>query len=464
MKIMFRYFLLFSFFLSLSRLSAQEQETFQGVQPTVHPLNIGDTIPDFRLHHLLNYQRMNANLSNFKNKAIIIDFWASYCQPCIAHFPELQRIQTRYEQNLQIITVTNDSLHKVKKFFEHIHYQGIKLVTVTNGGDHRNDSLFYSFPHQYIPHYIWIDKAGVVKAITGRESLTDENVVTLINGGDFLNVNAQKNDTVMREHPVMFSYQESDIAERMMLNDSISGLLTYSMLTGYNRNYVPSSTIDGSGIYAERRVRLWNLPLSTMLRFVYGKISTDPREQELISMPRTFFNVRDPNILRKLTVDFAAPPDSTSDMYCYDLIIAGKGIRLLQERMKEDLYRYFGVKIVPIKKKVACYVLAVEDSTLVKTKGGNAGQEGNMYYLKLRNMPLGKLVEHLRTYNEGSQPGFYRGFESGIIEDRTGFSSAIDIDISARMNDIPALTVALAKYGLKLRESEQMIDVYLVED
>ncbi|QHS63025.1 TlpA family protein disulfide reductase [Chitinophaga agri] len=461
---MFRYVLFLSFFFVSSLLLAQDRETFHGAKTAFRPLSIGDTVPDFRLYHLLNYQQKEVTLATFRGKAIIIDFWATFCQPCIAHFPELQSIQARYQQDLQIITVTNDSLNKVIKLFDNIRYQGLKLITVTNGGDQLNDSLFYAFAHQYIPHYIWIDKAGAVKAITGKESLTDGNVATLINGGDFLNASARKKDTMIREHPAMFAYQETGIAEKMMLNDSISGLLAYSMLTGYNRNYAPSSAIDCFGIYAERRMRLWNLPLSTMLRFAYGKISTDPREQELISMPRTFFNVRDPDILRKLTVNFEAPPDSTEDMYCYDLIIAGKGIRLLQERMKKDLYSYFGVKAVPVRKKVACYVLEIKDSMLIKTKGGDAAKDGNIYYLKLKNMPFSKLVDHIRSYNEGSKSGFYRGIESGIIEDHTGFSSPIDISISARMNDIPALKVALEKYGINLRESEQMVETYLFEN
>jgi thiol-disulfide isomerase/thioredoxin len=427
-------------------------------------MHVGDTVPDFGLYHLLNYQQHTVHLSEFKGKAVIIDFWAAFCQPCIASFPELQQIQLRYQQDLQIVTVTNDSLQKIRKLFDNIRYQGFRLLTVTNGGDGLNDSLFYAFPHRFIPHYVWIDKNRVVKAITGRDALVDDNITALINGNAVLYKTEQKEALPLQEHPALHAYQESGIVEKMMLNDSLNGLLGYSMFTTYNSKYPPSSAIDCAGIYSERRIRLWNLPLSTLLRFAYGRISADPREQELIAMPRTFFNIRNQETLRKLTVNFESPPDSTSDMYCYDLIVEKKGIRLLQERMKEDLYRYFGVKAVGIKKKVSCYTLELRDSSLLKTKGGDVQAEGNMYYLKLRNVPFSKLVGHIRQYNEGSKTGLYRGIESAIIEDFTGITTKIDIAIATRMNDIPALRIALNKYGIDLCETERMVDVWLFED
>ncbi|UPK68798.1 TlpA family protein disulfide reductase [Chitinophaga filiformis] len=459
-------YLLLSVLVSLSYLSlpAQEKEPFEGYKAISAPLGIGAVVPDYKLQQVLNYKDTEVSLSAFSGKALLIDFWAVFCQPCLAQFPKLQHIQDKYKNELQIITVTSDSLPKVARLFEDIRYQGFNLLTVARGVDNNvNDSLFFVFPHKYIPHYIWIDKDRVVKAITGYEALNDDNIALLTRGESLAAINKEVN-VLPHGHAAVYSYQEADIAEKFMLNDSIRGLIGYSMLSGYNRKYPPSSAIDYAGIYAERRIRIWNLPLGTMMRLAYGKMGKEIWEQELVTVPRVFFNVRDAEILHKLTVDFKQAPDTTADMYCYDLIIAGKGRGFLMDKMKEDLYRYFGVRGKFIRRKVSCYILSLVDSSRLGTKGGEPYVLGNMYYLKLQNADFSLLTEHIRTFNEGSKTTPYSGLESAIIVDETHFTSKVDVNITARMNDIPSLNRELGKYGLALLEGERLVDVLLIED
>lgn len=462
---MLKYSLL-SFIIALRCLPvpAQEKEPFESSKAIYAPLSIGTVVPDYKLQQVVNYGKKEINLSEFSGKALLIDFWAIFCQPCLAQFPKLQHIQEKYKKELQVITVTSDSLQKVVNLFEDIRYQGFNLLTATRGGDNNvNDSLFFAFPHKYIPHYIWIDKNRIVKAITGYEALNDDNIALLIDGGPLAVTNKEVYIS-SPEHPAMYTYQEADIAEKMMLNDSIKGLIGYSMLSGYNRKYPSSSATDYTGIYAERRLRIWNLPLGTMMRLAYGKMGKEIWEQELVPVPRVFFSVRDTAILHKLTVDFKQAPDTTADMYCYDLIIAGKGRKLLMERMKEDLYRYFGVSGKIVQRKVWCYILSLVDSSRLRTKGGEPYVRGNMYYLKLQNADFSSLFEHIRVYNEGGKTVSYQGLESGIIVDETNFTSRVDINIAVRMNDIASLKGELSKYGLALQEGERWVDVLLIED
>jgi thiol-disulfide isomerase/thioredoxin len=451
--------------LSYAQLLSQEKEPFNKYDLRNRSLSVGAIVPDFRLRQVLNYRSTEISLSEFRGKAMLIDFWAAYCQPCLAQFPKLQDIQEKYKQHLQIITITNDSLQKVVDLFENIKYQGFRLLTAAKGADNDlNDSLFFAFPHKYIPHYVWINKNGVLKAVTGHEELNIENIELLINDKPLHSINMEKEISAVASHPAMYTYQELDIAEKMMLNDSIKGLIEYSMLSGYNRKYPPSTMIDQNGIYADRRIRIWNLPLSTMLRLAYGKIGKDIQDEELISAPRVFLDIRNETILRKLTVNFSQPPDSTDDMYCYDLIIGKRGRQLLMERMKEDLFKYFGVRGTITKKKVACYILCLKDSSKLKTAGGDTHVKGNMYFLRVQNAPFTRLLEHIRSYNEGSKTGPYDGLQSAIIVDETNFTSNIDINIATGMKDIPALRIALNSYGLDLQEGERSVDVLLLKD
>lgn len=56
---------------------------------------------------------------DFKGKRILVDFWASWCEPCIAMFPELNKLKAEYEdgkQTLKILSVSVDPMPgKIKK-------------------------------------------------------------------------------------------------------------------------------------------------------------------------------------------------------------------------------------------------------------------------------------------------------------------------------------------------------------
>jgi thiol-disulfide isomerase/thioredoxin len=52
------------------------------------------------------------------SKIIVIDFWATWCAPCIASFPHLDSIQKKYQDNVDIIALTDESAVKVSRFLE----------------------------------------------------------------------------------------------------------------------------------------------------------------------------------------------------------------------------------------------------------------------------------------------------------------------------------------------------------
>ncbi|MBO6516904.1 MAG: TlpA family protein disulfide reductase [Bacteroidia bacterium] len=58
------------------------------------------------------------NLADFKGKKIVINFWATWCPPCIAEMPSMQALYTSYQDDVVFLFVTNDEIERVKHFLK----------------------------------------------------------------------------------------------------------------------------------------------------------------------------------------------------------------------------------------------------------------------------------------------------------------------------------------------------------
>jgi len=69
---------------------------------------IGETFDGKKVH-----------LESYRGKVVLIDFWGTWCSPCIAELPELKKIHgAMKEHGFEIIGVAADSKEQLKGFFE----------------------------------------------------------------------------------------------------------------------------------------------------------------------------------------------------------------------------------------------------------------------------------------------------------------------------------------------------------
>ena len=67
----------------------------------------GMPAPDFTLE---TPDGTKLSLSDLRGKYVILDFWASWCRPCRASFPEMKKLYAEYhKKGVEILGVTNDS-------------------------------------------------------------------------------------------------------------------------------------------------------------------------------------------------------------------------------------------------------------------------------------------------------------------------------------------------------------------
>ena len=150
---------------------------------TVKALTVGDRVPDIVFLHITNYKATTARLSDFKEKLVILDFWASWCTTCVKGFPHSDSLQKRFEDDLQIVLVnpkvSGDSLKQVTRVLKQVQKTtGMRLRIPVVLSD-TIASTYFTF-HE-IPHCVWI-KNGRVLAISGGEAVTAANVQAFLEG------------------------------------------------------------------------------------------------------------------------------------------------------------------------------------------------------------------------------------------------------------------------------------------
>lgn len=64
-------------------------------------------VPDFELERL---DGSRLKLSDYKGKLIVINFWASWCNPCVEEFPSMVKLAQRMQGDLVVIAVSTDEI------------------------------------------------------------------------------------------------------------------------------------------------------------------------------------------------------------------------------------------------------------------------------------------------------------------------------------------------------------------
>ncbi len=172
-------FILYFLFLSTSAFA----QTFMS---QVDPPTIGKVCPDFGVSVITPTGNEKViNLHELRGKVVILEFWATYCAPCIPSLSHFERIKKQYGNAVEIIAISDENRDKVDAF---IAKRNIHNVLFGMDWGHKLNELFF---HHFIPHTVVIDKNGVVKAFTAPDEIDAEIVGKLIRN--------QKVDIVMKQ-------------------------------------------------------------------------------------------------------------------------------------------------------------------------------------------------------------------------------------------------------------------------
>lgn len=126
----------------------------------MRPVQSGDPAPGFALPRITANGALGdrVSLADLRGKIVILDFWATWCQPCLKAMPRLEAFQQKHANDVVVIAINIDDAAEARTVFDEA---GYKAITLLMGDQVTSDR----YDVGVIPHTVVIDRQGVVRAV-----------------------------------------------------------------------------------------------------------------------------------------------------------------------------------------------------------------------------------------------------------------------------------------------------------
>lgn len=431
--------LLFPFFIRSTTIAQKRSSA-----ATYSPVTIGQTIPNFSIRVYGQKKGMRKKLADFSAPLLLVDFWATWCGSCIAAFPKMEKFKKTLGRDFNVLLVTDEKDSIVTQFIRQRKeaerpIPDFPVITA--------DTVFKKlFPHESIPHYVWIDRKGIVRAITNAAELTETNIRDAI---------AQKKLTLpLKDDAAREAFH--DPAKPLFINGNGGdghAVRWHSVLSGFvdgMRNVSMFGT-DGSMGYVQEL----NVDIFTLYKTAYSD-DTAVSYARLPNSRIVFRNVQDS---LPYFVTYEGMKKISGQQYCYSLWTPVTDELRLRKIMQDDMDRYFHLKVYWEKRTMPSLVLTAEDTLLIRPLRLDSlsldQKSSNLYsYSSLNN-----LLKYFRvTLSSG-----YLGYSPYPIIDETGYKGQAYFSIKADMSNWESIDKALSQYKMHLRLENREVNVLVVE-
>lgn len=432
-------YLIFSF-LPFRSFSQQKQDRIRDIK-------IGDTIPNIEIKKVFNSNKTYSISNLYKPGLLIINFWATWCVPCIRELSLLDSLQSQSGGRLSVLSVAYEDSVTIKKFFgKHKDINQKRLVLLSN------DTVFGQyFKHRILPHNIWIDKDGVIKAITGSDEITSANI------DHFITSNSSKlkvkKDILSFDNTKPFHLGDSIFQYRSIFTKHIDGINSGS--AGW-----------GTHVKGMKRIFVFNYSIVDLFTIAYKMRSSALDDYNLTEIhTRDSLKFFRPYQINSLKVDKSSLKNrewETDNLFCYDLSLPDYiPDSTFFGYMAEDLKRMFHTRIKVENRPRLCNVITSFQGAkypLLNYKSNHASSIAkiNNNQIVLQNATVNDLASKvLDTFEDRDYPWV----------DQSGLNFPIDLTVNlGEETSLPDIMEKLKAYGLKVEQKVIPYPIMVLEE
>lgn len=132
----------------------------------------GATASDFTLRDV---EGRNVRLSDYRGKVVMLDFWATWCQPCEAEIPHLQELYTKYkDQGFVVLAISMDGPETIANVGPFARRYNLEFPILLD--EETRVTGIYN-PKRSAPLSVLVDRSGRIAQTRAGYNVGDEKVI-----------------------------------------------------------------------------------------------------------------------------------------------------------------------------------------------------------------------------------------------------------------------------------------------
>ena len=357
-------------------------------------VKIGSEVPDFKLT-LVDNSQQSITLSELKGKVVWLEFWATWCGPCISAMPNLVNLQQQYKDKLQVITISNEPKNRIAQFLKAKPFDLAFAIDTA-------DLMRKYFPYQLIPHSVLISADGKLISSTSPEKITSQVLDSLFKGHEVHL--EEKKDNFSTDYIKDYFYADDAVKNRILWQPEIKGA------GGMMFSHRDKPAFSG------RRFTFINVSLSSIFSRAFGDV---PYSRTIDSLGKL-----------------------GDDTFCLDLIVPKSN--QLEKTIKQELAKRYQVEAKMVMRKQEVYCLSIIDkekfARLQRNTNGNRTYFARHGAIDQQGITLKDFADFLESF----------GSLRKLVIDETGNTEKLDIKFNFQSEDKETLLRVLNDMGLGL--------------
>ena len=376
-------------------------------------LQAGSHFPDLIIRNISNAPMKEIDLNKTVDKKLyLLNFWGTWCSPCIPEMDALAKLQKDNGSKLQVIAISDDSPERKQKYAAN-KPSGIWLATDTGY------TLYNMLGLASVGNCAVVNADKKIVALLKSDSITQQTIDKLVTGGEIAS------NAYLKEPPV--STKDDAFGIDSLLQQSVS-------VRGYMQGQPSMGKRYITGPFKGRRISWFNVPVTNIYQEAYHIYATG---QQLY----------DSSVSKKEMSDF----ENKSNLFCVDVLVSLNQSDSLDFFLQKALAANLPIKVRQEERILPVYVLKKRTDTTLNLSLSKAAATSYSF--------SGHGFEGQKTTLAAFANNYLANELRLPVVDETGLTGEYDITTTVDLRTEENVRHSVILLGLMLEKAERKIPV-----